>query len=1432
MRDPPNTLSFTVLWIQERQEHAASFTSELHSFFQPFAREHRATVNISDVSVKPVSGTCDGQVRQVFCTLALGYSTTVSEMCRLYGALARQWCTVGVESWFLQWLKPNRDRGFKRRVKPYEHEIGLHSLSFGTFAGLSIFAESHLIGSGHHKLKCVFKHDERTLEIHLTPRHVCSDYEVDEYQLSIPYGSILRLVINDGEDHAGTTDIFLHVRALPLLYRRESRSSGPDDDWLLLALAVKRDLMFNRSLSFGCSCLSVLHSRDLGGNSVLKLSFADRQEAQKILERLSWRCRRSTEFLYSPVETREVGSQLKATREHLDVRLTPHLRYPCYYALHAVFQQGNDAVAQMVLLRASIFETFVQNLIEFARNNEGALEQTLFSIRAAIEDRHIVNVHSAVPELFERFRITYTPPRVPPGSCLVRRVFVTPSRVFFLPPNVHCENRVLRQFDAEYALRVSFRDDHLQQLSHTLMFHPKKDEMMEEIVAKFLRDGLKVGKRVFKFLASSCSQLRDHGVWLYATDSQGNSADSVRRWMGDFSNIPNVAKKMARMGQCFSSTEESVKVPLKGGDMEDVADIVGGRHPVSGKEFTFSDGVGMISPSLLQKVCKKLGMGAVPSAIQIRYAGYKGMLCVNPRLEGDKLMMRGSMRKFECSTSDSLEVIKFSAPRAVYLNRPLITILEQLGVPSRVFVSMQQAMALMFADALVCESTALHVLSTFVQVALPLRRLQQGGFCLTNDTFVRSLLHTVYKSAMDGLRKRTRIAVPPNKGRNMLGVVDETYSLEYGEVFVQYTPLDTTAGQGAQKEEEEGTRRAQILTGTVLVTKCPCLHPGDVRKFQAVDVPALHHVRDCIVFPAKGPRPHPNEMAGSDLDGDEYIVIWEEDLFFPGSNKQPMVFSDSSSTVTSNNSLVEGMIQFVCNYIKNDNVGIMSNAHLAWADKEDDGIFSKRCLKIAQKISTCLDFAKTGETASLDREEKPLQYPDFMEKGGFKDTYRSQHVLGHLYRLHRSLEAVVSTNFQNRAADGDGNHALFEYPGWKDHEESAQTALAVYGSRMEQILRQHGIKTEGEVVSGIINSVSDYNKSKTDKASVEALVEKQYRDLVKSTREQFFRDVDAACQSLKVPTEAGKLTVLLQVASAWYMVTYAGVWQETNCYSFPWSVSDVLFLVMKQVNASELKSAPAPRNPLITKLNGVLAREQSGKSVEELAFETVTKWATKEELMKDTTVGGPGICNRCLTTLFNNFVSQSSSSGPADRELPNKTDVQHTSCDEFFGGQLATAGGYVVGFLRYVSSTSVEFPPCGLCRLSASHTHSVIMAALRTYNMLALSRDPCHVGLPCDADLHEPMQDVYEGNPIRLKVSPSFRSRLAVDMDGVVDLLISWSGVQMVNIRSTRRSKNYGYIIVSVVGRDWQRWFLEDLLLRPSFEKAVLSKDLESFLLT
>ena len=65
----------------------------------------------------------------------------------------------------------------------------------------------------------------------------------------------------------------------------------------------------------------------------------------------------------------------------------------------------------------------------------------------------------------------------------------------------------------------------------------------------------------------------------------------------------------------------------------------------------------------------------------------------------------------------------------------------------------------------------------------------------------------------------------------------------------------------------------QTLTGPVVVTRNPCLHPGDVRLLTAVYAPQLAHLVDCVVFPNHGPRPHPSEMAGityTHRDGDNF----------------------------------------------------------------------------------------------------------------------------------------------------------------------------------------------------------------------------------------------------------------------------------------------------------------------------------------------------------------------------------------------------------------------------------------------------------------------------------------------------------------------------------------------------------------------------------
>lgn len=46
-----------------------------------------------------------------------------------------------------------------------------------------------------------------------------------------------------------------------------------------------------------------------------------------------------------------------------------------------------------------------------------------------------------------------------------------------------------------------------------------------------------------------------------------------------------------------------------------------------------------------------------------------------------------------------------------------------------------------------------------------------------------------------------------------------------------------------------------IITGPVLVTKNPCVHPGDIRKLKAVIKDELIHLENVVVFPSKGSRP-------------------------------------------------------------------------------------------------------------------------------------------------------------------------------------------------------------------------------------------------------------------------------------------------------------------------------------------------------------------------------------------------------------------------------------------------------------------------------------------------------------------------------------------------------------------------------------------------
>lgn len=65
--------------------------------------------------------------------------------------------------------------------------------------------------------------------------------------------------------------------------------------------------------------------------------------------------------------------------------------------------------------------------------------------------------------------------------------------------------------------------------------------------------------------------------------------------------------------------------------------------------------------------------------------------------------------------------------------------------------------------------------------------------------------------------------------------------------------------------------------------KPPGLHPGDVHVFEATWYKEIEAVVGTgtygIIFSTKGARSITDEMAGSDLDGDQYWVSWNPEVF-------------------------------------------------------------------------------------------------------------------------------------------------------------------------------------------------------------------------------------------------------------------------------------------------------------------------------------------------------------------------------------------------------------------------------------------------------------------------------------------------------------------------------------------------------------------------
>lgn len=83
---------------------------------------------------------------------------------------------------------------------------------------------------------------------------------------------------------------------------------------------------------------------------------------------------------------------------------------------------------------------------------------------------------------------------------------------------------------------------------------------------------------------------------------------------------------------------------------------------------------------------------------------------------------------------------------------------------------------------LVNERLATQQLTSGARTGITYMRLSDAGLQLTTEPFFKSLLVALYKDRMQNLLSRARILLPPEEARLMIGVMDETGTLEPGEV--------------------------------------------------------------------------------------------------------------------------------------------------------------------------------------------------------------------------------------------------------------------------------------------------------------------------------------------------------------------------------------------------------------------------------------------------------------------------------------------------------------------------------------------------------------------------------------------------------------------------------------------------------------------------
>ncbi|KAK4997696.1 hypothetical protein LTR66_002926 [Elasticomyces elasticus] len=667
--------------------------------------------------------------------------------------------------------------------------------------------------------------------------------------------------------------------------------------------------------------------------------------------------------IVSPKEAFAV-SFARLQHELSDLNLHGHLPFSVKYQAQRLTQNGRLGPLKVIELLRPIArlhglfgsDTTVQAIRHLYTHVPDAgphTEASNFSIDLLIEELN----NGA--QAYEHYKVdlVYS---LPKHTVLIHKIVVTPAGTYLEGPDAEVTNRVLRDYPdhIDHFARVTFVDED----NSSVRYDPRasQEDMFYKRFKQFLNGSFPIAGRSFSFLGFSHSSLRSQTCWYMSPFVQEHGLVHSRfviERLGDFSQIRSPAKCAARIGQAFSETTGAVLIHKE--NLNVMPDVE--RH---GR--CFSDGVGTISLELLQQVWNIFGteLSLKPTLLQIRFAGAKGMVSLDPRLSGKMLKLRASMIKFYAPNHWNIEICGASfKPLPMVLNRQFIKILEDLGVQPQSFLDLQATAVERLRRATTSPLSAADFLeeckvTRAARMPGLIRLLDNVGLDFQHDLFLTAVVEMAVLAKLRDIKYRARI--PVDGGVTLYGVMDETGFLQEGEIYV-VTKKPTN---------EPGEFVKQVLTGgRVAVTRSPALHPGDIRLVKAVDVPEsspLSHLDNCVVFSQYGARDLPSQLSGGDLDGDLYNIIFDQRLM----PQQYLIHPPADYTRVSAIDIgkevnAKDMADFFLKFMETDHLGQISTIHMQVADQKDGGTVDSDCIKLAEMASTAVDYAKTGVPVSI-----------------------------------------------------------------------------------------------------------------------------------------------------------------------------------------------------------------------------------------------------------------------------------------------------------------------------------------------------------------------------------------------------------------------------------------------------------------------------------